>query len=93
MFTTKRSINFNLNVFLRDLYFLFSFWKFEHGFRDENVFLSADIALGKLNFFSIWNKKQILWLRKFSRHSYYYKIDLNFSIKSQEIIEVYFIIL
>ena len=50
------------------------------------MFLTADRALNKLNsLFHLKLKKNLVTLRKFNSHLQYYKIDLSFSIKLQEI--------
>ena len=55
-------------------------------FRDKNVFLKADKALSKLNFlFDLKSKPSLVTLRKFNSHLQYYKIDLSFSVRLQEI--------
>ena len=52
----------------------------------RNVFLKADIALSKLNFFFHSKSKiNLITLRKSNSHLQYHKIDLSFSIKLQEI--------
>ena len=53
---------------------------------DEDVFLKADRALSKLNFLFYSNSKtNLVTLRKCNSHLQYYKIDLSFNIKKQEI--------
>ena len=53
---------------------------------DENVFLKADTALIKLSFlFHLKSKTNWINLRKCNSHPQFYKIDLSFSIKLQEI--------
>ena len=53
---------------------------------DGNVFLKADRDLSKFNFFfHLKSKTNLVSLRKCNSHLQYYKIDLSFSIKSQEI--------
>ena len=53
---------------------------------DKNVFLKADKALSKFNFFfHLKSKTNLVTLRKCNSHLQYYKIDLSFSIKLQEI--------
>ena len=53
---------------------------------DENVFLKADRALSKLNFlFHLKSKTNSVTLKACNSHLEYYKIDLNISIKLQEI--------
>ena len=50
------------------------------------MFLRADRALSKFNFlFHLKSKKNLVTLRKCNSHLQYYKIDLSFSIKLQEI--------
>ena len=50
------------------------------------MFLKADRALSKLNFlFHFKSKTNLVTLRKFHSDLQYYKIDLGFSIKLQEI--------
>ena len=53
---------------------------------DESVFLKADRALSKLNFFfNFKSKTNLITLKKCDSHLQYYKIDLSYSIKLQEI--------
>ena len=50
------------------------------------MFLKADRALSKLNFLShLESKTNLVTFRKCNSHLKYYKIDLSFSIKLQEI--------
>ena len=50
------------------------------------MFLKADGALSKFNFlFHLKSKTNLLTLKKCNSHLQYYKIDLSFSIKLQEI--------
>ena len=53
--------------------------------RDENVFpIKADGTLNKLNLlFHLTSKTNLVTLRKFYSYPQHYKIDLSFSIKSQ----------
>ena len=58
----------------------------KHECHDENLFPKADKALSKLNFlFHLKSKTNLVTLRKCYSHLQYYKIDLSFSIKLQEI--------
>ena len=55
-------------------------------YHDENVFLNADRTLSKLNFlFYLKSKTNLITLGKCNLHPQYYKIDLSFSIKLEEI--------
>ena len=51
----------------------------------ENMFLKADRTLSKLNFLFYLESKNLITFRKCNPHLQYYKIDLSFSTKLQEI--------